>query len=129
MVLAVSGVAVVAIAGLTFMLMNGSPNPGPTKTYKSLGVFHEERAAIQDESGKWGFIGENGKELVKPQYDAVMPYKDGFAVVQLGCCSCGYINKEGIVLGTLDHKVCNQPVQGKATVIDNDGTTRILSLK
>jgi len=129
MAMAAGGVALAAIAGLAFFLMKANRGPDPSKNYQSMGEFYEKRAAVQDKSGMWGFINEAGREVVKPQFDAVMPYKDGYAVVQKGCCSCGYLNKQGDVVGTLDHKVCNQPIQGRATVTDHDGTTRTLSLK
>lgn len=48
-------------------------------------------------AGKWGFINENGQEMIKPVYDDVSVFSEGLcAVVREG--KAGYINKSGKIV-------------------------------
>jgi serine/threonine protein kinase len=123
--------AVVAFALVLtgFVYINLSGNSQPAKLYVERGTLVENRKAVKDGTGKWGFVDEQDKEIVKPQYDRVTPYSGGFAVVQQGCCTCGYINKAGVLIGSLNHRLCEQAQNGKAKVEEQDGVTRIIDLK
>ena len=48
-------------------------------------------------SGKWGFINENGKEMIKPAHDDVSMFSEGLCVVINGG-KAGYINKAGKII-------------------------------
>ncbi len=48
-------------------------------------------------SGKWGFINENGKEMIKPAYDDVSMFSEGLCVV-INSGKAGYINKAGKIV-------------------------------
>lgn len=41
------------------------------------------RAAFKTEDGKWGYIDEKGKVVVKPIYDDIMPFVDDYAIVSI----------------------------------------------
>lgn len=55
--------------------------------------------ALEDGQSKWGFIDENGKEVIKPEYDLAGNFSDGLAPVGRSLSpyeySIGYINEQG----------------------------------
>ena len=44
--------------------------------------------------GKWGFINQNGKMVISPQFDSADPFQEGLAPVRLGD-RVGYIDQNG----------------------------------
>ena len=46
-------------------------------------MFSEWLAAVQA-NGKWGYIDQNGKEVIKPQYDHGGTFSSGMAAVRKG---------------------------------------------
>ncbi|MDO4269639.1 MAG: WG repeat-containing protein [Eubacteriales bacterium] len=71
------------------MLMAAAPSalaasfeiePLVTPTYERVGNFSDGRAAVK-QNGKWGYIDETGKMVVKPKYDWAGPYSEGVTVV------------------------------------------------
>ena len=45
-------------------------------------------------NGKWGLVNKTGKEVVEPKYDAIGPFSQGLAKVQLDD-KWGFIDKQG----------------------------------
>ena len=52
---------------------------------------------IWDNNGKEGFIDENGNVVIKPQFDKVREFSEGFAPVMIGN-KWGYINEKGEIV-------------------------------
>ena len=63
------------------------------KSYSSVGYFHEGYARAE-KNGKYGFVDENGKEIIPPKYEWVGEFKEGVARVFTNK-KAGYIEKEG----------------------------------
>ena len=62
--------------------------------YETVRYFSEGMAAVQNQTGKWGFITTDGREVIACQYNHVWDFKEGLAGVgQNG--KCGYINQQG----------------------------------
>ncbi len=67
----------------------------------SFGSFREGLAAVRigdEKSGKWGFIGKDGRFVINPQFDEVFPFNEGLAVVRVGdngTSRFGYIDGTG----------------------------------
>lgn len=66
------------------------------KSYSSVGYFHEGYARAE-KNGKYGFVDENGKEIIPPKYEWVGEFKEGVARVFTNN-KAGYIEKEGKVV-------------------------------
>lgn len=69
--------------------------------YDEAYAFAEGLAAVKRD-GKWGYINEDGKEVITCKYDHIFDFKDGVAFVQQGS-EWKYIDKDGTELGTGDH--------------------------
>ena len=54
--------------------------------YQEVGGFSDGLAAVK-QNGKWGYIDENGKTVIKAQFDFANSFSEGIAVV-------GFINEE-----------------------------------
>ncbi len=50
--------------------------------YSRIEGFNEGLAAFVDENGKWGYLDTNGEIVIKAQYDLVLPFENGLAIVQ-----------------------------------------------
>ena len=61
--------------------------------YDWVGTFSDNRAAVRV-GGLYGFVDEEGREVVKPQYRIVDDYKFGFAQVDVDGKS-GLIDRDG----------------------------------
>ena len=48
--------------------------------YEIISEFNEGIAAVR-KNGKWGYISENGREILAPAYDAAFPFHEGMAVL------------------------------------------------
>lgn len=68
---------------------------------------------VGEESGlpvyQYGFIDSTGKEVVKPQYDSVQPFKEGIGIICTGKyhfdSKCGYVNTKGEIIVPLSVSV------------------------
>ena len=50
--------------------------------------------AAVEKNGRWGFIDQKGREIVRPQYQDVLPYGESRAAVKKGN-QWGFIDKHG----------------------------------
>ncbi|WP_299458287.1 WG repeat-containing protein [uncultured Microscilla sp.] len=66
------------------------------KQYSSVGYFHEGYARAE-KNGKYGFVDENGKEVIPPKYEWVGKFKEGVVRV-FNNNKAGYIEKAGKVV-------------------------------
>lgn len=63
--------------------------------------FHEDRAAVEIGSNKWGFIDRDGKLVIPARYSTVQPFSEGVAGVAVGpgvYAKTIYIDKSGKVV-------------------------------
>ena len=51
-------------------------------------------AAVSSTSGKWGYIGRNGRWIIPPQFEYAEEFSEGLAVVTIGGYE-GYIDRSG----------------------------------
>lgn len=61
---------------------------------KASADFHEGLAAVQDESGDWGYINTRGEYVIMPQFENVSYFSEGLAIVEKNG-KYGYIDKNG----------------------------------
>lgn len=88
-----------------------------------------------NDKGKYGYVDENGKEVVKCQYDLTEEFKDGFGKVTKGD-KIGYVNAAGKVVVQPKYSVTAYSgnkfwlLDGKNTllILDNEGK-QIVQLK
>jgi hypothetical protein len=80
------------------------------------------------ENGKWGFINNLGNWAIKPKFDYVNSFSEGFAPVRIGSM-CGYIDTLGNVKMQLEyeeafiftHGLACVKINGKYGCIDKNG--------
>ena len=74
-----------------------------------IGYFNEGLAPVIC-GGRWGFIDQNGREVIKPQYDGISNPKfvDGLALVGKAG-KYGYIDKNGKEVIKLQYDSCSSP--------------------
>ena len=73
-------------------------------TVSTIFSFGQNLIEFQDKNNNWGFKDSTGNVVIKPIYDDVLNFSEGFALVKLNY-KWGYINKEGkeiIPLGKYD---------------------------
>lgn len=64
------------------LISTGGDTLAPAQ-YASIGEFINGRAVVERD-GAMGFVDEQGKEVIKPAYDALYPYAEGFARARIG---------------------------------------------
>lgn len=60
-------------------------------------IYTEDGLIAIYKNGKWGFVDEDGKEIIKPQYEEAKSFSHGLAAV-LKDGKWGFINKEGYMV-------------------------------
>lgn len=88
----------------------------------------EERAArplfvVWDERGKYGFIDGAGRVVIKPQFDAALPFTEGLAAVSLDS-KWGFIDSSGRVVVPLSYYAASPFSDGVAAVTIKEGEAR-----
>ena len=76
-------------------------------------------SAVSKENGKWGYINEKGKFVIKTQFDAVNEFSDGYASVSVGG-QWGVIDKTGTYTVSPQYEYISAFSQGVAVVVDFD---------
>lgn len=64
------------------------------QTFEAIGPFGGNGLAPVQQEGKWGFLGENGKMVIEPQFQAATPFSEELAAVETPS-GWGYINAAG----------------------------------
>ncbi|GEM_PF-5942682 len=123
------GVVLLLIAGLYWFWSGRTISFSELKQqYQVVRPFVNDRAAVQNAGGMWGFVDRKGKIVVPLQYNAATDFSGNFAAVHKGCC-CGYINKGGTLVKSPEFKICDLPKNGKATVTDINGALKTIDLQ
>ena len=63
--------------------------------YFGMGDYYENRAAVKNGKGLWGYIDRNGVQIVPCKYKEVYRFSNGFAAVSLDSEKYAYINADG----------------------------------
>ena len=62
--------------------------------YRNVRSFSEGLAAVQVQSGQWGFINERQQWVIQPRFDEAKEFQGGKAAVRQNA-KWGFINKRG----------------------------------
>lgn len=62
--------------------------------YQNVHIFYDSNYAAVQINSKWGFIDKDGKEIIKPQYEAARSFSNGYAAVRFGN-KWGFIDVNG----------------------------------
>ena len=84
-------------------------------------VTHPKRFLIWDERGKFGYIDETGRVVIKPQFDDAYPFTEGLAAVEIGKKS-GFIDTSGKVVVPFQYHATFPFSDGLAAVMKTEGT-------
>ena len=60
--------------------------------------FHEGLSLVQNEDGLWGYVNEDGQEVIPCQWDDAYPFDGGLALVAYSDGKTAYIDHEGKVV-------------------------------
>ncbi|MGZ8845869.1 MAG: WG repeat-containing protein [Pyrinomonadaceae bacterium] len=80
-----------------------------------------KRFVIWDDSGKFGYIDEMGRVMIKPQFDRAYPFTEGLAAVSIENKS-GFIDTSGKVVVPLQYHATFPFSDGVAAVLTVEGT-------
>lgn len=101
------------LVNLNWTFLDDQGRPGSLQV-KKLRSYREDRAAFSDGS-KWGFLDEDGRTAIPPQFKEVGDFHEGLACVSDGQ-HLGYINKEGKSWRPLDLDGASSFQEGVALV-------------
>ncbi len=104
----------------------------PKKEYVSMMPFSEGLAAVEGQNEKWGFVDEEGEEVIETKFEAVGAFSNGIAQVNISEFSFfifnTYINKEGKLLFQPELDEATQFSEGRA-FIRIDGKLKLIGDK
>ncbi|HEX3231032.1 MAG TPA: WG repeat-containing protein, partial [Pyrinomonadaceae bacterium] len=80
-----------------------------------------KRFVIWDERGKFGYMDETGRVVIKPQFDRAFPFTEGLAAVSIGN-KAGFIDTSGKVVVPLQYFTAYPFSDGVAAVSIIEGT-------
>ena len=63
----------------------------------AIGAYAQSLTVHCNDKGKYGYVDENGKEVVKCQYDLTEKFENGFGKILKGD-KHGYVNEKGKVI-------------------------------
>ena len=99
-------------AGLLFSIMSFSQSIQPKM------MFNEGLKGYEVD-GKWGFINEQGKVVIKPQFDDVGWFSEGLCAVEING-KWGFINKKGTIVIQPKYGFARNFYNGYSVVVTND---------
>lgn len=88
--------------------------------WRSVGMFSEGRAAVQDDKHKCGYVSMNGRLAIPCEWDEAWPFHEGLAKVQKEK-KLGMINQWGDIIIPYIWKGMGECSEGLINVKDNDG--------
>ena len=91
--------------------------------YNSIKETQEGLAAVQ-KGYRWGFVDEQGVEVISPKYGLVWDFNDGLAIVQLNG-KLGFVNKTGKEVVPLKYSSTGSFREGLAEVSLNGKSGKI----
>ncbi len=71
-----------------------------------------------ESNGKWGFVDENGKVIIKPQFEAVICFREGLCPVKMNG-KWGFIDKKGRIVITPIYGFARCFRNGYSIVVNN----------
>ncbi len=78
-------IAVILIAALCLLAMSFMDSSGTAGASGEINMFSEGLLAVEDSSGRWGYINKKGEYVITPQFSEAYPFdSDGTAVVFVG---------------------------------------------
>lgn len=86
--------------------------------YAHIGEFREHRAVVEQD-GAFGFVQDDGQEVIKPAYDALYPYAGGYARAKVGQYYT-FIDAAGEEFGAY-YYAARDFAEGYAAVLDHRG--------
>lgn len=97
--------------------------------YSDLDIYMGDYIAFKDDNGKWGFIDESGKVVIKAQYNNAKSFSNGLAAVFNGE-TWGFINKKNeLVIDSIFADAMYFTNQGMCMVSEYDGLYYALKLR
>jgi len=108
------------------------PKPASAKNYDEMWRYSKGLAAVKKDN-KWGFIDEQGKEVIPVKYDMVMSFPEhsfmpDIIVVQYGG-KYGYINRQGIEITPFKYDIASMFINEKYAWVEMDGKKGFINLK
>lgn len=97
-----SGVALVTEKGKMYFIDEEGNKIEKLSSYESILPYQKEGLAGAKKDGLWGFIDLNGNMTIKPEYDGVSSFSNGYAVVAKNN-NVGLIDTTGTVVLPLEH--------------------------
>jgi hypothetical protein len=85
--------AVIAVLSISMLTLSGCGTSSGPK-YQNVQSYSEGLAAVQQSSGKWGFINERQEWVIPAKFEDAKEFKNGKAAVKLNG-KWGFINKRG----------------------------------
>lgn len=92
----------------------------PKQDYAGILPYSEGLAGVQSHNNKWGFIDEEGNEVIKTKFDLVTPFSDGLALVRIGY-KYTYIDKSGKLVFPVESSYGTKFKDGRALADGDDG--------
>lgn len=87
----------------------------PKQDYVGILPFSEGLAGVQSYNDKWGFIDEQGNEVIETKFDKVTPFSEGLAMVRIGY-KYTYIDQTGKLLFSTEFSYATEFKGGRALV-------------
>lgn len=83
--------------------------------YNRVRAFHNDRVAVKNDAGRWGFVDRQGHVVVKPKYRVVYDFSEGLAVV-FDQSRWGALDRAGNLVVKNKYLKMGNFVEGKAWV-------------
>jgi len=82
-----------AVLTVSLLMLGGcGSTPGPK--YRNVSAYSEGLAAVQSNTGKWGFINEHQQWVIQPRFEEARAFQAGKAPVKQDG-KWGFINRRG----------------------------------
>ncbi|MFB6355433.1 MAG: WG repeat-containing protein [bacterium] len=124
-----------SIGGDNGQLMKGSLKDGlkliqarrnvSQKTFKSIKSYSQNRAAVENMSGKWGYLNEDGELVISPRFNKVKSFTNGVARVKTKK-GWGVINSSGTFLVSPEYQEV-KPVSNNLFKVKKNGLWGVVS--
>lgn len=110
----------IASAGKGFGIYDAKGNAKNDFSAAKMDFYMGDWIAFQDNSGKWGFVDQNGEVQIKPEYTGALSFSNGLAAVEKDG-AWGFINHSNVMV------IKNQ--FGGALYFNSDGVTAVCDIE